>query len=145
MVRPCCAAMRRYEALREMTRRYRKGVSAAVVSAAPLAALAGTRLEHFRGTVPCGYLHPHQGCIRHSLGFLPQAYLRALPVYFPGRWLAMYVCVCVCMQGVAGCRGGRSTRAWGVRESTHGYPFTFCPPHFQCMSSRLSLYTARNC
>ena len=54
-------------------------------AAVPLAALAGTELAGFAGATPCGVLHPHESCNRHMLSFLPTAYLRALPVYFPGK------------------------------------------------------------
>ena len=32
---------------------------------------------------PCQFLHPGSSCSSHSLKFFPEAYLRALPVYFP--------------------------------------------------------------
>lgn len=33
--------------------------------------------------VPCGMLHPGEGCLPHFLLFLRKAYLRAIPVYLP--------------------------------------------------------------
>jgi hypothetical protein len=61
----------------------------------PLRSLAGTRLQHYRGAVPCGFLHPGKGCSRHAATFFPAAYLRALPVYLPGtRWEAVDTTCC---------------------------------------------------
>lgn len=82
------AAFRRYAAVRELTARQSAG-GAAAKAAGPLLSLAGTQLQHFRGTRPCGVLHPGQGCMEHAVGFLPGAYLRALPVYFPGGQAVM--------------------------------------------------------
>lgn len=48
-----------------------------------LAALAGTPAAAFCGPVACPFLHPGQGCMEHSVRFMPGSYLRALPVYFP--------------------------------------------------------------
>ncbi|PSC71174.1 hypothetical protein C2E20_5468 [Micractinium conductrix] len=70
-----------YAAIREMVQRAAAGPPCA--AAVPLAALAGTELAGFAGATPCGVLHPHESCNRHMLSFLPTAYLRALPVYFP--------------------------------------------------------------
>lgn len=53
--------LRSYAAVREMTQRAAAG-GAAACAAAPLAALAGTELAGFRGTIPCGFLHPGQVC-----------------------------------------------------------------------------------
>ncbi|KAI3438019.1 hypothetical protein D9Q98_000462 [Chlorella vulgaris] len=68
-----------YAAVREMTNRATFDPAAT----GPLRSLAGTKLQHFRGSVPCQFLHPHKRCTHHAVTFFPQAYLRALPVYFP--------------------------------------------------------------
>ena len=65
-----------------------------------LAALNGTEASAFCGATACQLVHPAQSCWQHSLGFFPEAYLRALPVYFPG---APAACSCA----GAGGRGGR--------------------------------------
>lgn len=46
----------------------------------PLQKLQGTPHAGFVGRTPCGFLHEGRGCNEHTLHFLPQAYLRALPV-----------------------------------------------------------------
>lgn len=68
-----------YSAVREMTRRAAAGAAAS----APLLSLAGTPEQHLGGPVPCGFLHPGKGCTHHAVTFFPEAYARALPVYFP--------------------------------------------------------------
>lgn len=73
-----------YDAIREMVRRSASMGHAAAATAGPLASLAGTPLAGFQDPVYCGVLHPGQGCWEHSASFLPQSYLRSLPVYFPG-------------------------------------------------------------
>jgi hypothetical protein len=35
------------------------------------------------GRIPCQIVHPGQTCNEHALGFFPQAYARAIPVYLP--------------------------------------------------------------
>ena len=65
-----------------MTRRAAAGAAAS----APLLSLAGTPEQHLGGPVPCGFLHPGKGCTHHAVTFFPEAYARALPVYFPGGW-----------------------------------------------------------
>ena len=46
----------------------------------PLRALAGTKHADFAGRQPHHFLHEGASCNGHLLTFLPQAYLRALPV-----------------------------------------------------------------
>ena len=48
---------------------------------AALRALRGTPCEDFVGRVPCDFLHPGMSHDANTFQFLPQAYLRALPVY----------------------------------------------------------------
>lgn len=60
------------------------GRAAAGHPPARLAALNGTELSAFCGATACQLVHPMQSCGQHALAFLPEAYLRALPVYFPG-------------------------------------------------------------
>ena len=61
----------------------------------PLHALRGTPQAGFSGRTPCEFLHPGVGCNRQSVNFLPQAYLRALPVYAPGSLGALrYLGLC---------------------------------------------------
>ena len=66
-----------YDALREASARPPGAAPAA------LASLRGTRHAHFCGARPCGFLHPGRSCAAHVARFLPAAYLRAVPVYFP--------------------------------------------------------------
>lgn len=46
----------------------------------PLAALQGGPHADFAERTPCGFMHEGLSCSQHTLHFLPQAYLRALPV-----------------------------------------------------------------
>lgn len=78
------------EAVREMSWRATPEKSALEASGkqlkkhGPLPALRGTQcFEHYHGNIPCEFLHPGMSCTAHILTFLPQAYLRALPVYLP--------------------------------------------------------------
>ena len=48
-----------------------------------LLSLQGTRHHDFCDQLPCGFLHPGRDCFPNFFAFLPQAYLRALPVYAP--------------------------------------------------------------
>lgn len=50
---------------------------------AKLASLQGSPHHDFCGHLPCDFLHPGRGCVTNFFAFLPQAYLRALPVYAP--------------------------------------------------------------
>jgi len=68
-----------YDAVREMSERASAGLKPA-----HLAALAGTTKAWFCGGISCQLVHPGQTCSQHALEFFPGAYLRALPVYFPG-------------------------------------------------------------
>lgn len=45
--------------------------------------LHGTPHADFCERTPCSYLHPGHNCTTSMVAFLPQAYLRALPVYAP--------------------------------------------------------------
>jgi hypothetical protein len=70
------------EAIREMCFRTAAGGPAAA-AAAPLAPLVGTPHEHFQGHVPCEILHPGLSCNAHTAAFIPESYLRSIPVYLP--------------------------------------------------------------
>ena len=68
------------EAIREMCHRHPHSQNTPQV----LRTLRSTPYEKsFHGTLPCEFLHPGQSCSRHTLGFLPAGYLRAIPVYVP--------------------------------------------------------------
>ena len=73
-----------YDAVREMSERASAGLKPA-----HLAALAGTNKAWFCGGISCQLVHPGQTCSQHALEFFPGAYLRALPVYFPGALLRL--------------------------------------------------------
>lgn len=45
-----------------------------------LRALQGTRWADFAERQPCGFLHEGQTCNQHLLTYVPQEFLRALPV-----------------------------------------------------------------
>lgn len=70
-----------YGAVRELIRLQRQGRG---FPPRQLRALQGTPHAAFCGTIPCGFLHPGQSCPSALATFLPQAYLRALPVYVVG-------------------------------------------------------------
>ena len=69
-----------YAAVREMIRLQRQGQGSPPRT---LRALRGTPHEAFCGSVPCSFLHRGKSCPRANLEFLPEAFLRALPVYLP--------------------------------------------------------------
>lgn len=66
------------DAVREMCHRHAAGVPPG-----RLRSLRGTPHEKFTGKIPCEFLHPGTTCSEHTMRFLPEAYLRALPVYIP--------------------------------------------------------------
>lgn len=68
--------LHQYAAVKEVCAR-----NATKQPAATLAALQGTPMARMATTLPCDFLHAGQTCGQHARGFLPQAYLRALPVY----------------------------------------------------------------
>ncbi|KAK9821013.1 hypothetical protein WJX74_000943 [Apatococcus lobatus] len=69
-----------YGAVRELMRRNKQGLPPG-----RLKSLDGCSSQAAAATSrrPCTFLHKGQGCNTHLLSFLPQAYLRALPVYLP--------------------------------------------------------------
>lgn len=67
-----------YEAIREQAARGTAGLPPARLSV-----LRGTPHEAVVAAVPCAYLHPGLSCSGHAAAFLPEAFLRALPVYLP--------------------------------------------------------------
>ena len=74
-----------YAAVKELCARNASGKAAA-----PLASLHDTPLADLATTVPCDFLHAGQTCSQHARGFLPQAYMRALPVYV-AQWTTIAV------------------------------------------------------
>lgn len=70
------------DAIREMCARSAAGVPMCP-AAGPLAALKGTPHESFTGIKPCDFLHPGMSCTAHTVSFIPEGYLRAIPVYLP--------------------------------------------------------------
>ncbi|KFM24545.1 hypothetical protein F751_2263 [Auxenochlorella protothecoides] len=69
-----------YAAIREMMALQRRGEAH---PPRPLTALRGTPHAGFRGVIPCSFLHEGETCSQATLAFAPEAYMRALPVYFP--------------------------------------------------------------
>ncbi|KAK9806740.1 hypothetical protein WJX72_001016 [[Myrmecia] bisecta] len=72
----------RCDAIRELAIRNKQGLEPG-----PLKLLQHTDLRDFHARIPCGILHPGQTCNQHFASFLPEAYLRALPVYLPVYFL----------------------------------------------------------
>eukprot|EP00887_Chlorella_sp_A99_P007657 scaffold20.g7657.t1 len=75
---PTWDSLTSYEAIREQAARGTAGLPPARLSA-----LRGTPHEAVVAAVPCAYLHPGLSCSGHAAAFLPEAFLRALPVYLP--------------------------------------------------------------